>query len=423
MKSIQTKYKTTNIPWLPTVPQDWDLVKTKFLFNERVQKGFDAEPLLAATQSQGVIPKSLYETNTVTAQKDFHLLKLVTVGDFVISLRSFQGGIEYAYYRGIISPAYTVFFSKNTQEVNPQFYRYFFKSLPFVKSLTLFVTGIREGQNIDYNEFKNSLLPVPPIEEQNAIANYLDAQNEKINLFIANKQKLIALLKEQKNAIITEIITTHNSTKETNKSNWQNLKLKYLVSKVGGGVTPDGGATSYLDYGITFLRSQNIYNDKIVLEDVAFISEETHNSMSGSKVKVGDVLLNITGGSLGRCFYADENLGEANVNQHISIVRPNRKKILTEFLHLLLISDLGQHQINFGQTGGNREGLTAFAIKNFKFPVPPLEEQMQTINIIQEETAKIDEVIIRTEKEIELIKEYRQSIIAEVVTGKIKVAN
>jgi len=102
------EYKDSGLPWLGNVPDHWQMRRTKVLFKERVQKGFPSEPLLAATQTKGVVRKEEYGERTVTASKDFHLLKLVEPDDFVISLRSFQGEIEYSRCRGIISPAYTV---------------------------------------------------------------------------------------------------------------------------------------------------------------------------------------------------------------------------------------------------------------------------------------------------------------------------
>src|SRR5690606_33819659 len=99
-------YRASDTPWLPELPSHWASPRLKTVLAEKVVRGFPEEPLLAATQSRGVIRKSDYESRTVTAQKDLDLLKLVEVGDFVISLRSFQGGIERAHARGIISPAY-----------------------------------------------------------------------------------------------------------------------------------------------------------------------------------------------------------------------------------------------------------------------------------------------------------------------------
>lgn len=104
---------------------------------------------------------------------------------------------------------------------------------------------------------------------------------------------------------------------------WECTRLKYLTSKIGSGSTPTGGSEVYQDSGVLFLRSQNIYNYGLKLEDVAYISEEIHEEMKGTHVKSGDILYNITGGSIGRCCLAPKSLGKANVNQHVSIVRPS----------------------------------------------------------------------------------------------------
>ena len=119
-----------------------------------------------------------------------------------------------------------------------------------------------------------------------------------------------------------------------------------MTNKVGSGVTPKGGAEIYLEEGIPLIRSQNVYNDGFQLKDVAYISNDIHENMSGSKVVQGDVLLNITGGSIGRSYYVSDEFDEANVNQHVCIIRPN-DHIITEFLHAFLISKIGQLQIHF----------------------------------------------------------------------------
>jgi len=165
-------YKETGLPWASVVPKHWKTRRSKVLFCERIQKGFPDEPLLAATQSKGVVRKEDYGERTVTVTKDFHLLKLVEKGDFVISLRSFEGGIEISHTRGIISPAYTVLTARD--EAKNFFFKHFFKSRDFIQSLTLFVTGIREGQNIDYERLSRAELPLPSDQEQELIGRFLD---------------------------------------------------------------------------------------------------------------------------------------------------------------------------------------------------------------------------------------------------------
>ena len=187
------------------IPAHWDSVKMKYCFNQRSEKGYPNEPVLCATQSKGVIPQSLYENRVVVVNKGFEGLKLVKVGDFVISLRSFQGGIEYAYYQGIISSAYTILTPKD--ERNSQYFKYLFKSHPFIQVLQTCVTGIREGQNINYSILGNNFIPVPPIEEQNAIVEYIESKTRKIDTMIEALKAEIDRLTEYKQRLISDVVT------------------------------------------------------------------------------------------------------------------------------------------------------------------------------------------------------------------------
>ena len=201
---------------------------------------------------------------------------------------------------------------------------------------------------------------------------------------------------------------------------WEVKKLKHFISKAGSGVTPRGGASVYQLTGIPLLRSQNVHFDGLKLDDVAYITQEIHDEMLNSQVFSGDVLLNITGASIGRCYYVTDSLGEANVNQHVCILRP-KKIILTKFLCFILRSNLGQEQINVEQTGSGREGLNFEVLKNFLVPSIKLEEQTAIVQYIETGTVRINAKITKTKKIIALQKEYRTALISEVVTGKVKV--
>ncbi len=248
------EYKDSGVPWLGKMPVDWDARKIKYLFSERVQKGFPNEPLLAATQSKGVVPKTHYETRTVVAQKDLHLLKLVKKGDFVISLRSFQGGIELAYYRGIISPAYTVMIP--WKNIDNNYFKYLAKSIIFIGLLKTCVTGIREGQNIDYEILKRNRIPLPLFDEQTQIARFLDYKSSQIARFIHAKKRMIELLKEQKQVIINQAVTRGIDPNAKMKpsgvdwlgdipENWKKMALRRCCTTVKTGTTPSGADEKY----------------------------------------------------------------------------------------------------------------------------------------------------------------------------------
>ena len=199
------KMKTTNIPWIKEIPEHWEMRKMKYLFDERSEKNHPNEPMLSATQSEGVILQSKYQGRVVVVNTGFEGLKLVKVGDFVIHLRSFQGGIEYAHYRGIISSAYTILNPKYPEY--SAYYKRLFKSSSFIDLLKICVTGIREGQNINYSKLKQFSIPVPPLSEQKQIVSYLDTKCAKIDKLITNITKEIDCIKEYKQRLISDVVT------------------------------------------------------------------------------------------------------------------------------------------------------------------------------------------------------------------------
>lgn len=187
------------------IPSHWQEKRIKDIFTEKSIKGYPNEPMLCATQSKGVIPQSLYENRVVAAVSGLENMKLVDIGNFVISLRSFQGGIEYAYYRGIISAAYTILEldTNNSRD----YFRHFFKSLLLIKLMKKCVAGIRDGQNINYTTLKYEYIPVPPLEEQKEIAAYLDEKCAKIDAILEKINTEIERLKELKRSLINEVVT------------------------------------------------------------------------------------------------------------------------------------------------------------------------------------------------------------------------
>lgn len=194
------------------------------------------------------------------------------------------------------------------------------------------------------------------------------------------------------------------------------LRIKDFTTKVGSGVTPRGGAETYLEQGIPLFRSQNVYDNGFLMEDIAYISEEVDESMSGTRVKPGDVLLNITGASIGRCYYTSDSFERGNVNQHVCIIRPKRYIISPSFLHYCIISNEGQEQINLSQTGANREGLTVEDIKVFSFDIPALAVQQKIVDYLDEKTSAIDTRIDFLEKKKNAYTRLKKAMINRAVT-------
>ena len=164
---------------------------------------------------------------------------------------------------------------------------------------------------------------------------------------------------------------------------WEWCRLLPLTIKLGAGSTPTGGAAVYSTSGIKFIRSQNVYDDGLVLNDVAYISEEINQKKSGSIVKPKDILLNITGGSIGRCALVPDDFDIANVNQHVIIIRLVNPE-LRKYLHDVITSPYIQDQILSRQVGSGRGGLSAEILSTFLIPLPPMNEQVSIIKKLQD---------------------------------------
>ncbi|MEI8390244.1 MAG: restriction endonuclease subunit S [bacterium] len=196
---------------------------------------------------------------------------------------------------------------------------------------------------------------------------------------------------------------------------WEIKKIKEIVSKVGSGITPRGGSSTYKKEGIPFIRSQNVLYGRLSFDDIAFIDEKQHKSMSNSMVKPNDLLMNITGASIGRACIVPANVIESNVNQHVCIIRVNNSLVPGFLLHFLL-SPKGQNQIDTFQAGGNREGLNYEQVRSFKIPFIPLTEQQKIAEIL----SCWDKVIEKTENLITAKTQLKNAFMQKLLTGKVR---
>ncbi len=427
-------YKDSGIEWIGEIPIDWEINKVKHNFS--FQTGFtppsgkteyyedgnhiwvtisDLKDKFVSDSVNKITDKAVEDLNPTFVPK----------GSLLYSFKLSVGRVAFNEVDCYTNEAIFSINSHDSIKLN-----FFYYSLPdqIIRNANENIYG---AKILNQELIKNAHLIIPPTEEQTAIANYLDHKTAEIDQQIADKKRLLELYEEEKTGIINEAVTKGLNPAAPMKDSgiewlgeipkeWEVKNIKHLVSKVGSGVTPSGGASVYQLSGIPLLRSQNIHFDGLRLDDVAYITNDIHDSMNNSKVKDGDVLLNITGASIGRVYFAESWLGEANVNQHVCILRPN-VVIETKYLYYILRSNIGQEQIRREQTGGGREGLNFEALKNFFIFSITLQEQQSIVNHIEVECARIDTKKKNTKQLIELLKEYREALISEVVTGKVKV--
>ena len=423
------KYKRTDEFWLPQLPTHWSFQKVKRLFNERIEKGHPDKPLLAATQNKGVVLKKDYGSRTVEATKDLHLLKLVRSGDFVISLRSFQGGIEYAHVEGIISPAYTVMIP--SLKVVPGYFKYFAKIPCFLDLLKVCVTGIREGQNIDYKKLREHFIPIPPREEQDQIVRYLDAKVSKINKHIRIKEKQIALLKEKKQAIINQAVTKGLDPNAPMKDSgiawigqiperWEVERLKFLMDKI----VDCPHETPHYSADGTYFVIRTADQDCGFLRDTEKMyrlnSQEYQHRIRREPLLKDDIVYGREGERWGlACLVPENNI--FCLGQRMMQFRCNNKKILPKFAIWMLNAQYIYHQGTIDTMGSTSPHVNIETIKNYYCIFPCKSEQKYISKYITAISEYTESLIKNVVNEIAALTEYRTRLISDVVTGKIDV--
>jgi len=409
------KLKITEAIWLPQIAEHWELVKVRHLFKESTKKGFPNETLLVASQEHGVVSKDAYGKRTVEATKDLQNLKLVEKGDFVISLRSFQGGIEVAHERGIISPAYTVL--KETRQIEKRYFKNLFKSPPFISLMTLCVKGIREGQNIDYPTFKNEYLPLPPLEEQQAIAAYLDKKNSEIDKFIRNKEKLIDLLEEEKKSIIinsvskgianVELADFGNDWLGSLPKHWQIKRNKLLFRKTKNIIGNKSSKYKILSLSV----------NGVIERDIESNFGKMPTTFNDYQVIYPDTLLmclfdiDVTPRGIGY-------VGQVGITSaaYTNLIKVDKGINLEYYYYWFLSLDFNKRLLEFATNLRNTVLMDVFGA--LYSPYPPIVEQQQIVEYIKIEVAKLEAAIKNAKLEISSIKEYRQALITDLVTGK-----
>ena len=429
--------KNSGVEWIGEIPEDWDIYRNKNAFicnKEIVGKNSKSTQLLSLTtggikckdinNAEGKLPES-FDTYQYVKKND------VVMCLFDLDMSAVFSGISQ--YDGMISPAYKVLSCQD--RANPLFIHYWFSYIFDGRKFNHYAKNIR--YTLNYNEFATLPILLPPKETQQRIASYLDKKCSKIEETIQNQQQVIEKLKAYKQSLITEAVTgkvkivngkacgEYESYKDSGvewigniPSEWNLTKIAYITTKIGSGKTPNGGAAIYIDEGVLFIRSQNVYNEGLLLDEPMFISDEIDDDMKSTRLANNDVLLNITGGSIGRCCIYEKKYGRANVNQHVCIIRVIPTKVIPKFMQLFWISKVGEISIDIYQTGGNREGMSGDAISKTLIPLPSMNEQKEIADYLDKKCTAIDTAIEQKQELIEKLTEYKKSLIYECVTGK-----
>jgi type I restriction enzyme S subunit len=433
------EYKYSGIEWLGEIPSDWICSPIKYFYE--IVGGTTPQSDVEAYWNGSIIwvtPADLSKISKFEIKSSERLIteegfrscgvKLVPAGSIVLSTRAPIGTL------GIASK--TLCTNQGCKSLIPhegQNSRFLTYALSIAKEALNNRGRGTTFLELSADELASFRLPFPCEVTQNSIVNFLDSETTKIDNLIAEQEKLIELLKEKRQAVISNAVTKGlDPTVKMQNSRiewlgdvpaaWTISKIKTLTSRISSGKTPSGGSEIYVDEGVMFLRSQNVHDDGLKLDEVVYIPVEIDQQMSNSRVQAGDVLLNITGASIGRSCSVPHEFPNANVNQHVCAIR-FRNPQYAPFAEMFFKSFAIKSQTDFIQNGAAREGLNFEQIGAMSICIPSIEEQNKIVSFLQEKLSTFSNLIAQTHTSIELLKERRSSLICAAVSGQIDVRN
>ena len=397
---MERQYKDSGIEWIGRIPEEWEVDIAKHVFKQRHNKGNDECQLLAATQKYGMYPQHLLEgVVKVAAETDLSQFKTVHKNDYVISLRSFQGGFEMSEYEGVCSPAYQVFYA--TRDINNQYYKYVFKSDAFIQEINSLVIGIREGKNILYDDFALMYIPIPSYYDQQRIASYLDMKCGEIDVLIALQEKMIAQLTEYKQAVITEAVT---------KGLDPNAKLVPSGIEWIGDV-PEGWKVVQIKRYLSFQNGQD-YKEIETSENEGFPVYGSGGifAYASQFMYAGESVLFGRKGTVNRPLYVNCKFWTVDTMYYTI----PKEGACCKFLYYVATT-LPYDKYS---TSTALPSMTQTILGNMKIAFPTLSEQKAIADYLDTKCSEIDSLIALKRQKIESLNAYKKSIIYEAVTGK-----
>lgn len=420
--------KDSGVAWLGKIPKHWDIVQSRRMFDERKEKARPGDVLLTASQKYGMIPQSkfieLEGRRVVEINKGANSLIHVEAGDFVISLRSFQGGLEFSSTAGSITFHYVPIHA--VKGVHEPFFAHLFKSSTYIQALRATANLIRDGQDMRFSHFAQVTLPVIPMKEQVAIADHLDREVARIDNLIARKTCFIGLLAEKRQALITSMVTKGLNPKVKMKDSgvawlgkvpehWEKWKVSHAFRRIGSGTTPDASEQKWYEDGTICWVTTGELREGVILDTASRVTTDAIKQFSALKLHpAGALVVAMYGATIGRMAF----LGvDATTNQACCVLSYPTAISPKFFFYWFLASK--EAIIGLYASGGAQPNINKEKIADLRVPCPDVDEQDEIAKYLDEATARIDALIAKTERSVELLREHRTALITAAVTGKI----
>lgn len=432
------KYKESGVEWLGDVPSHWEMRRSRRLFALRTERAREIDRQLTASQKHGILLQEDFARiegqKVMEVIKGADILKHVEPGDFVISMRSFEGGLEYSRISGSISSAYVALIP--SRAAVHSFFGRLFKSDRYIQALQSTTNLVRDGQALRFSNFTQVDLPLPPATEQAAIATFVDRETAKIDTLIAKQERLIELLQEKRQALISHAVTKGLNPDAPMKpsgvewlgdvpAHWEVGPLKMFVRRVPGAIKtgPFGSQLVSEDMQEGEIK---VYNQRNVI-DADFTSGENYigpakfSQLSSFETFPGDLLVT-TRGTIGRAEILPANAERGILHPCLLRVQVNPLRLNVCFLQFLVRdSHLLRVQLDLASNATTIEVIYSETMANLLVVVPPLPEQAGILKFLTYELDRIDAMAAKVQTAIALMRERRIALISAAVTGKIDV--
>ena len=431
------EYKDSGVQWMGEIPSHWEVIQSRRLFSQRKERARPEDEQLTASQKHGVMLQKEYmaleSQRVVQVILGSDILKHVEPNDFIISMRSFQGGLEWCKYSGSVSSAYIGIIA--VKHVVPAFFSYLFKCQSYIQALQRTSNLVRDGQALRFENFSQVDLLHIADDEQRRIANFLDHETAKIDTLIEKQQQLIQLLKEKRQAVISHAVTKGLSSLNGGPStkmrdsgiewlgevpeHWEIIPLKYLCTFSGGGTPSKENLSYWTDGDIPWVSPKDMKSfwlsntqDKI--------TEKAVTESSANLVESGALLMVVRSGILQRTIPIAINSVRVTLNQDMKALRFN-SRMNSEYAANFILGCEQSLLLEWSKEGATVESIEYEYLSNGLFPVPPIKEQVLINKKILDRMKIFQSLENNAARGIALLQERRTALISAVVTGKIDV--
>lgn len=429
------EYRQSSLPWLPQVPTGWDVARNGSLFGQRNETGYEELPVLEVSIRTGVRVRDFERSKRKQVMSDARKYKRAVQGDVAYNMmRMWQGAVGVAPVAGLVSPAYVV--ARPYAGVEPRFFVSLFRTSEYLFEIDSSSRGIVKDRNrLYWDQFKQMLSPVPPPEDQAAIVRFLDWANARLERAIRAKRKVIALLNEQKQAIIHRAVTRGLDPSVSLKpsgipwlgdipQHWEVVRLKHCISPVAQGWSPqcDAQPAEKDEWGVLKV---GCVNKEVFSPDQNKKLPPVLQPDQDLEVRDGDILVSRanTRELLGLAALVENPPAKRILSDKLFRFRARNDSFSSKFIVYTLRSKPSREQIESSTNGASSsmQNIGQDVLKNLWVSMPSIAEQQRIVESVALATHPCNVGISRLEREIKLLREYRTRLVADVVTGKLDV--